>query len=70
MAVLEKRLAARGTNAAGDITRRIRNAEWEMGQQHRYDHVVVNDRLEPAVDRLVSIIESHRSGGNRRGGRA
>ncbi len=70
VAVLEERLSGRGTEAKGELARRIRTAEWEMSQQHRYDYVIVNDRLESALERLVAIIESHRSTGTRRGGEA
>ena len=32
-------------------------AEWELGQQEWFDHVLVNDDLDRAVDLLVAIIQ-------------
>jgi guanylate kinase len=56
--VLEKRLIGRGTDAPDVIERRLRKAREELLAQDKYDHVVVNDDLERAVDevrRLVSL---------------
>jgi len=69
MEVLRERLCRRGTEDACTIDRRIRNAEWEMDQRVRYDHVIVNDRHADAVDRLGAVIETHRPAERRdRGG--
>lgn len=67
MDVLRERLCRRGTEDACTIDRRIQNAEWEMDQRGRYDHVIVNDRLSDAVDRLCAVIAAHRPA-QRRGG--
>jgi guanylate kinase len=33
-------------------------AEEELAAQHEFGHVVVNDRLEDAVDQLVAIVQA------------
>jgi guanylate kinase len=58
--VLEERLRARGTESPEDIAIRLENFKKEMLNKDRFDYVVVNDRLEDAVDRLVEIIHDVR----------
>lgn len=53
--VLAQRLKGRGTDSADVIQKRLDNAVGEMDQRDAYDHVVVNDRLEEAVDELCGI---------------
>jgi guanylate kinase len=53
---LRVRLVGRGTDAAEDVQRRLEVAERELDAQHEFGHVVVNDRLEEAADRLVAIV--------------
>jgi len=60
MAVLQKRLAERGTDAPQTIAARMRNAAAEMAYRHRYDYVVINDRLETAADQLAGIVAGKR----------
>jgi len=57
---LRRRLEARGTDSAEVIERRLRNAADEMGQLHRYHHVVINDRLERAAAELAAVIAASR----------
>ncbi|WDP89006.1 MAG: guanylate kinase [Desulfobacter sp.] len=52
---LEERLLRRGTDSPEVIRRRLDNAVGEMEQRNGYDHVLVNDRLEDAVDALSDI---------------
>ena len=49
---LRARLVGRGTDAAEQIEARLRTAERELRPQPEFGHVVVNDRLEEAVDEL------------------
>lgn len=56
---LAKRLMARGTDDPEAIALRLRNAQGEMAQKDAYDHVIVNDRLETAVEELIAVIESY-----------
>ena len=59
--VLEKRLRSRGSDSREAIDRRMRNADAEMASRHLYRHVVVNDRLDAAIEQLVALITSYRS---------
>jgi len=61
LAVLQKRLEARGSESAETMAVRLRNAEKEIAQQSLYHHVIVNDKLTVALSKLISIIESYRS---------
>ncbi len=53
---LERRLIMRGTDSAEKIKRRLEWARGEMQAVHRYDYVVVNDRVEDAVSKINSIM--------------
>ncbi len=53
---LRLRLVGRGTDSPDDIERRLRVAERELAARGEFGHVVVNDRLEDAVDQLVAIV--------------
>ena len=55
---LQTRLVGRGTDAPEEVERRLGVAEEEMAAQDEFGHVVVNDRLEDAADRLVEIVRS------------
>ena len=55
---LRVRLVGRGTDASEEVERRLQVAEQEMAAQGEFGHVVVNDRLENAVDELVRIVRS------------
>jgi guanylate kinase len=56
MEILRRRLENRDTDSAEDIAGRLENARQEMAARFRYDHIVVNDGLEQAVDDLVDIL--------------
>ncbi|MEJ2032347.1 MAG: guanylate kinase, partial [Deltaproteobacteria bacterium] len=58
---LERRLTARNTDAAATICLRLENARREMAAAGEYDYLVVNDRLEEAVDALRAVIVAERS---------
>lgn len=58
--ILAKRLQARGSDGPEAIALRLRNAREEMAQKDAYDHVIVNDRLEAAVEELIAVIASYR----------
>ena len=53
---LRARLVGRGTDAPAEIEARLRTAEREVAAQDEFAHVVVNDRLEDAVDELAAIV--------------
>lgn len=53
--VLEERLSGRGTDSEAVIRTRLANAREEISQKSFYDHVVVNDRLEQAIEDICAI---------------
>ncbi len=55
---LRARLIGRGTDDPHQIEARLRTAERELAAQHEFAHVVVNDRLEDAVEELVGIVRA------------
>ncbi len=55
---LRARLVGRGTDTPEQVERRLETADAELAAQPEFKHVVVNDRLEDAVDELVSIVQS------------
>lgn len=58
---LRQRLLGRATDGAETIERRLRNAPAEMAQYRHYEYLVVNDDLEQAVHRLLSIVDAERA---------
>jgi guanylate kinase len=54
---LARRLRTRGTESETDLDRRLAEARREMAEAGRFDHVVVNDQVERAVDEVLAIIE-------------
>ena len=59
LAALRTRLIGRGTDDAEEVERRLRVAEQELAAQPEFAHVVVNDRLDEALDRLTAILAEH-----------
>jgi len=53
---LRTRLIGRGTDDAETVERRLQVAEQELQAQPEFMHVVVNDRLEDALDELTGIV--------------
>lgn len=53
---LRRRLENRGTDSEERIAERVGRAEYEIGFAPRYDKVVVNDRLEDAVEETARLI--------------
>ncbi|WP_319526212.1 guanylate kinase [uncultured Desulfosarcina sp.] len=56
MAVLRRRLTARGLDSPEVIELRMKNAQAEMDSRDLYRHVVVNDDLDAAIKRFVDIL--------------
>lgn len=54
--VLRVRLIGRGTDDPEQIAKRLRTAEAELAAQDEFAKVVINDRLEDAVDELVAVV--------------
>lgn len=53
---LRERLVGRGTDSAEAIERRLAVAEEELAAQGEFEHVVVNDDLETAVNAMEQIL--------------
>ena len=53
---LERRLRGRGTDAEEVIQRRLRDAASDMTHWREFDHVVVNDVFDRALDELQAIV--------------
>ncbi|HEX4838049.1 MAG TPA: guanylate kinase [Solirubrobacteraceae bacterium] len=58
---LRTRLIGRGTDDAQEVERRLGVAEKELAAQSEFAHVVVNDRLDDALDRLTEIVTAELS---------
>jgi guanylate kinase len=54
---LERRLRERATESSGEIGGRLETARRQLEQQDDFDHVVENDDLDQAADRLAAIVE-------------
>lgn len=54
---LHKRLNDRATDSPEEIAKRISHAENEVAKKLHYDHVVINDELPKALDRVQKIVE-------------
>lgn len=57
--VLRQRLEKRGTDDPGAIDKRLANAEKEMRHQNRYRYVIVNEKLDEAIEAFCGIIARH-----------
>ena len=53
---LERRLRERATESTGEIGERIALAQRQLQEASEFDHVVENDDLEDAVERLTELV--------------
>jgi guanylate kinase len=60
---LRTRLVGRGTDDAEQVAARLRTADAELAAQDEFAHVVVNDRLDDAVEELTGIVRAALRGG-------
>ena len=58
--VLEKRLRDRGTETEEKIIERTQQARREVEFAENYDYLIVNDKLETAVDDLLAVLKAER----------
>jgi guanylate kinase len=56
LGALRTRLVGRGTDGGEEVERRLGVAEKELAAREEFTHVVVNDRLEDALDQLTEIV--------------
>ena len=55
---LARRLEARGTETGEALERRLAEARRELAESPGFDHVVVNDQVDRAVEELLAIIDA------------
>src|SRR5690348_15508831 len=55
---LRARLVGRGTDDPDEVERRLQVAERELAAQPEFAHVIVNDRLEDALQALIGIVSA------------
>jgi guanylate kinase len=57
---LRERLEKRGTDSEQEIERRLRVAREELAAQREFRHVIMNDDLEHASERLAALVHAER----------
>ena len=62
---LEKRLRGRGTDTEESIISRLSRAKEEFKYLDKYDYLVVNDSIENATQRFISIVQAEQMRTNR-----
>ena len=65
---LRTRLIGRGTDDPREVERRLQVAERELAAQPEFAHVVVNDRLDDALEQLTAIVADALDGDSPRKG--
>ncbi|MCK6487940.1 MAG: guanylate kinase [Planctomycetes bacterium] len=55
---IERRLRHRGTDSEEVIARRLAEADAELARWQDYDHLVINDQLEQAIDDVAAILRA------------
>ena len=60
--VLRTRLARRGTDSGEQVEQRLQTADAELAAQAEFAHVVVNDKLQAAVEELTQIVSGELDG--------
>ncbi|MGI6128845.1 MAG: guanylate kinase [bacterium] len=58
---LERRISKRGTESAEEKQRRLSAARQEINQIRNYDYLVVNDKIEQAVNKIEAILMAEHS---------
>ncbi len=58
--VLKKRLSGRGTESKEVIEERLGEALREIECANNYDYIIINDKIEEAIDDLLTVILSER----------
>jgi len=55
--ILENRLKSRATESEESLMKRLSKAKYEMTFSVKFDHVVINDVLEPAIKQAYKIVK-------------
>tara|TARA_B100000902_G_scaffold286722_1_gene272823 strand:+ start:647 stop:1243 length:597 start_codon:yes stop_codon:yes gene_type:complete len=64
---LRDRLIKRGTDSEKRIEIRLQRFQQEMGYQDKFDHIMVNENLEMAIEELINIVNKLNKGDNKHG---
>ena len=56
LAELRKRLKNRKSESGEAIDRRLKRIEFEYAQAEKFDHILINDHLEHAVQQIEQLI--------------
>jgi len=64
---LRDRLIKRGTDSAKRIEIRLQRFQQEMGYKDKFDHIMVNENLEMAIEELINIVNKLNTGDNKYG---
>lgn len=56
---LRRRIRGRGAESEDEVEVRMKTAERELALVGKYDHVIINDDVIEAVQRLVDIVDSY-----------
>jgi guanylate kinase len=62
VAELERRLRGRKTDSDAVIERRLKDALGDMTHWNEFDHVIVNDDFDAALERLAAVIAGREHG--------
>ncbi|MDH5380239.1 MAG: guanylate kinase [Cyclobacteriaceae bacterium] len=54
--ILQLRLEMRGTDSREEIKKRVGKASYEMTFQDKFDHVIINDNLDVAIQSIEEIL--------------
>ena len=57
---LKDRLTGRGTETEEKIKARLSQAEWEFAQAVNYSYILLNDEVEKATERFISIVRAEK----------
>ncbi|MBI4885572.1 MAG: guanylate kinase [Acidobacteria bacterium] len=60
-AILEQRLRGRSKDSEEQVRRRLEVARREVDEFSQYEYMVINDELDPAVERLEAIVRAERA---------
>jgi guanylate kinase len=57
--ILKERLINRGTETAESLQERLDKAKYELEFKNEFQHIIVNDILEEAIDKISTIISEY-----------
>ena len=60
---LRRRLIERATESSEDLDIRLNNATSELSEAERYDHLIVNDDVDLAAQRILEVLQARSAAG-------